>query len=386
MATIDTVKTEKRERVSRGITRPNDDVINEAYVPYQKPTRKQKIRLLSHSLFINTITITYMVGGYILALYCLMYIDSFLMSLIATLLLTHVMVVALAISHECIHSCMSYSLWFNHAVGELSLVMSGALYVPFSELQRQHKEHHSTQAAIDSYLVSHILSTWPQWLCVVILPLEACYIPVLSFVSWWRTLIVPLYVEKYRYLRARIIIMFILRHIFFYVMWCIRPTSVVCYFIAHVLFIDIMRVYDAYHHTIPFVSRGTMLPKRDIYYEQQTTYSTVFGWHTTIRRVLDLVFLNYGYHNAHHFYPRVPWYRLHELDETMYPKSNGHIIRLPGVLKEYHRRRLDRITLKKGDLHGRPKLNEEKDADGLLMKDFIGFVMNISSLVLDVDD
>ncbi|CAF1130087.1 unnamed protein product [Adineta ricciae] len=376
---------EKFVSIPREKTRPGGDFINEAYIPYKKLSRKQKAYLLSQNLFINIITLTYMIGSYLLALYCLLCIDSCLISFIATILLTHAMLVALAITHECIHTCVTSSLWINHIVGEVSIVISGALYVPFSELRSQHKEHHLTQAAIDSYLVSYILSTYPYWLRFIILPLEACYIPVLSIVAWWRTLIVPLYVDKYRSLRARILLVFILRHIFFFIMWYVQPTSIIYYFIAHILFIDIARVYDAYHHTIPFVSRDTMLPKRDACYEQQTTYSTVFGGHTMIRHMLDILFLNCGYHNAHHFLTRVPWYHLDQLDAAMYPESYGHVIRLPSMLKEYHRRRIDRITLRKGDSHGRPKINHEKDADGLQMKDFIGFTMNISSLVLDVE-
>ncbi|CAF0824798.1 unnamed protein product [Adineta ricciae] len=364
----------------------DSDERNKAYVPYHKLSHDEMVRLRLHDTLINVVIVTYMMGGYVAALYLIMCTNSLMTLIAATILLMHTMIVALTLTHECSHSCIAQSTWLNHVVGEITLVISGALYVPFTELQRQHNEHHAVQVGIDSYQVSHILSTWPRWLQILILPLEACYIPVLSFISWWRTLIVPLYVHKYQHLRKRIVIVFVLRHTFFYTMWCIRPTSLVCYFAAHVLFIDVMRVYDAYHHTFQIVSRGTLPPKHDFDYEQQTTYSTVFGRNTLTRRMLDMIFLNYGYHNAHHRYPRVPWHRLQELDAIMYPKSNGHVIRLPAALKEYHRRRIDRITQKRGDSFGKPKLNPAKDADSLLINDYIGVVMNISSLVLDVDD
>ncbi len=70
-------------------------------------------------------------------------------------------------------------------------------------------------------------------------------------------------------------------------------------------------LFDAFHHTFDqyFVAADQALPAsgRDRHYENANTYSNLVS-----RRypVLNLLILNFGYHNAHHERASVPWYRL----------------------------------------------------------------------------
>jgi hypothetical protein len=58
---------------------------------------------------------------------------------------------------------------------------------------------------------------------------------------------------------------------------------------------------------------------------------------------LNLLLLNFGYHNAHHELMKCPWYSLHELDKELYTGEEVHYITLPQLLWNYHRFRVSRI-------------------------------------------
>lgn len=366
------------------VNKPTQDPRNAAYVEFCEPSEARMSYLLSHDMLVSSITVVYMLMSYTVSLYLMATHSSILVGILATLLLTHSMVVALSITHECIHHAVFRRGYLNRITGEISLFITGAIYVPFQELQRQHNEHHASQVGVDSNLVTELLSSASTWIVNIIVPMEACYFPVLSLYAWWRTILIPMWVAKYKRLRGRICVIFVLRCLFFYHLYCCHSLSVVYYFIAHVLFIDIMRVFDAYHHTFDIMPYGRVPPVYNARYEQQATYSTIFGRKSYIHRTLDAIFLNYGYHNAHHFRPKVPWYKLPEMDELMYPQSSVHVIRLPNALKSFHQKRIERICLN-GE-RGYPLPNDQVRGGDVNMDQYIGVIMNISSLVLDVHE
>ena len=67
-------------------------------------------------------------------------------------------------------------------------------------------------------------------------------------------------------------------------------------------------------------------PRRDLRYEYENTYSNLLSerW-----RWLNLLVLNFPYHNAHHVRPGVPWYRLPALHRSLYGEKDRQVIRLP---------------------------------------------------------
>ena len=58
---------------------------------------------------------------------------------------------------------------------------------------------------------------------------------------------------------------------------------------------------------------------------------------------LNLLVLNFGYHNAHHTAMKCPWHSLHELDRHLYAGEKTHYLTRPQLLKNYHRFRIARI-------------------------------------------
>ena len=96
---------------------------------------------------------------------------------------------------------------------------------------------------------------------------------------------------------------------------------------------------------------GSKLPKRDRAHEQANTFSNIisgrYSW-------LNVLLLNFGYHNAHHELMKCPWYSLPELDKELYNGDEIHYITLPELIGNYHRFRLSRIYSGQGSAKGAP--------------------------------
>jgi fatty acid desaturase len=73
--------------------------------------------------------------------------------------------------------------------------------------------------------------------------------------------------------------------------------------------------------------------------------STRHGW-------LNLLILNFGYHNAHHQRASVPWYRLPSFHRQLY--GDGHLAVMPmrELLRSWHRNRVRRVS---ADDYGAPQ-------------------------------
>jgi len=107
----------------------------------------------------------------------------------------------------------------------------------------------------------------------------------------------------------------------------------------------VLRFMDAFQHTYEVVASRSLDavapdPRRDLRYEYENTYSNLVGerwwW-------LNLLVLNFPYHNAHHVRPSVPWYRLPALHRSLYGETDGQVIRCRDLLASYHRYRVARV-------------------------------------------
>jgi fatty acid desaturase len=53
--------------------------------------------------------------------------------------------------------------------------------------------------------------------------------------------------------------------------------------------------------------------------------------------------LNFGYHNAHHHRPSVPWYRLPKLHRELHDEHPHAVLPLAALLRTWHRNRVRRV-------------------------------------------
>jgi fatty acid desaturase len=126
-------------------------------------------------------------------------------------------------------------------------------------------------------------------------------------------------------------------------MWSIK--ALVLYFVAAGLLLHVLNFFDAFHHTFEqfFVEADQPVPmhERDRAYEQDNTYSNLvsarFPW-------LNLLILNFGYHNAHHQRASVPWYRLPGYHRSLYGDRAPAVMPLSELLRSWHRNRVRRVS------------------------------------------
>jgi fatty acid desaturase len=114
--------------------------------------------------------------------------------------------------------------------------------------------------------------------------------------------------------------------------------------LATLLFLHVLNFFDTFHHTFDqyFVSPDQALAPvaRERGYEQANTYSNLISnrhpW-------LNLLTLNFGYHNAHHHRASLPWYRLPKLHRDLYGEDTPAVMPLRELLRTWHRHRVRRV-------------------------------------------
>ena len=98
------------------------------------------------------------------------------------------------------------------------------------------------------------------------------------------------------------------------VVFLYSPVAYLCYVLAYGIFLTVLRFMDALQHNYGIIlatdnRTGRLEHRADRDYEQSHTFSNVisirYPW-------LNLVTLNFGYHNAHHTKPTMPWHELAE--------------------------------------------------------------------------
>ena len=57
----------------------------------------------------------------------------------------------------------------------------------------------------------------------------------------------------------------------------------------------------------------------------------------------NLIWLNFGFHNAHHERPTAPWYRLPAFHRELYADSYPQVITVGELLKSFHINRVKRV-------------------------------------------
>jgi fatty acid desaturase len=111
------------------------------------------------------------------------------------------------------------------------------------------------------------------------------------------------------------------------------------------VFLTVMRFMDTHQHTFEVFEtldskRGEEAKRFDAEYEHENTYSNLVS---TRYPLVNLLTLNFGYHNAHHVKPTVPWYRLPALHAELFGETDSHVLDFPSLLASFHRYRVERV-------------------------------------------
>lgn len=292
----------------------------------------------------NSIAILYTLNGYVGGIKLILLSNGWLNAL-GVVLLTHSLIFSAYLSHEFMHGTIFEGRAWNAAFGNVMLWLNGGCYARFQDLARLHIAHHVTSVDFCRFDLVGFLNELPALLRGVLLGLEWLYFPSLAFLLRARAITAPFWDVSRRDERLRVGVILLVRVGLFTLLGLVSPKALLLYFLSYIGMLTVLRFVDAFQHTYEVFPVGSPLPKRDRTHEQTNTFSNLiskrYWW-------LNLLLLNFGYHNAHHEMMKCPWHSLHELDREIFSGQEVQYITLPELLGNYHRYRISRISSGQG--------------------------------------
>jgi fatty acid desaturase len=265
-------------------------------------------------------------------------------NLIGALLVAHSLIYTAYLIHDCAHHAIFATASANDRLGRLMSWINGACLANYQRLKKKHLRHHSDRLDVVTFDYRAALNASPSWVGRAILALEWLYVPAVELMIRGMIVAAP-FKSGTSADKTRVIVILAIRLAFFTMLAFISLKSVLLYASAYLLFLTVLRFMDAFQHTYEvFASHSleaaTADPKRDLKYEHENTYSNLIAerWWP-----LNLVVLNFSYHNAHHVRPSAPWYRLRALHLSLFGRDDRQVIPCRALLASYHRHRVARV-------------------------------------------
>ena len=249
--------------------------------------------------------------------------------------------------HEFAHQAIFRTPQANERWGVLMSWINGSAYARFGDLRRKHMRHHVERADVLTFDFQGLLRRRPL-LRRTVLALEWLHIPAVEFLMRGVVMALPFVDERKRDARGRILGVAVVRLTAWALLAMWSPKALALYALAYLLFVHLLRFADCFQHTYdtyPILDEAP-IPQdklRDRAYEQANTYSDVVGLDA---KWLNLVWLNFGFHNAHHERPVAPWYQLPALHRQLYAGGSPQVVTVGELLRAYHRHRVTRVLAK----------------------------------------
>lgn len=265
-------------------------------------------------------------------------------NLIGVALLAEAMVVAAYLIHECAHNTIFKSNAANARLGRALNWLTGGCYGTYDDLRHKHLRHHVDRADVVSFDYREFLRARPR-LLRLIQALEWAYIPATDLMMHAFVLVRPFVYPRLRHLRARVAGVVLVRGALFAALGWTAPKALLLYALAYGLFVTVLRFMDAHQHTFElFATLDGADPRQQRFdrdYEHRNTFSNPLS---TLHPWLNLLVLNFGYHNAHHARPSEPWYRLPALHRRLYGSDGTpQLLAAGNLFRSYHRYRVRRV-------------------------------------------
>jgi fatty acid desaturase len=247
--------------------------------------------------------------------------------------------------HEFAHHAIFKTAAANERWGTLMSWINGSCYATFADMRRKHMRHHVERADVITFDVRGFLLRSPAWVRNTVLALEWTYFPAVEFLMRAFVVILPFRDERKRAARGRILAVAAVRFTLLAALGWWSLKALLLYFAAYLVFITVLRFADCFQHTYDAypILDDQAIPAdklRDRAYEQANTYSNVVSLDSTW---LNLLWLNFGYHNAHHERPTAPWHRLPAFHRELYPADYAQVTPVPELLRSFHINRVKRV-------------------------------------------
>jgi fatty acid desaturase len=294
------------------------------------------------SFWPNFLGLSYTFLGYFFSLFMLLQ-ESILWNIGGVLLLSHTLMYSAFFIHEMIHDTIFRGRSLNSNFVVLLGWLNGACYARAADLKHKHIRHHLDRADVITFDFKQFLSDRPKVQKLATL-LEWAYIPAVEFIMR-AYVIVSAFIRNKGERRVEVALMLITRVCFLYVLALLSLKAVFLYGLSYLIFIQAMRFIDAYQHTyeayaIEGYDEAPGIENRDQDYEYKNTYSnlvsTRYPW-------LNLLTLNFVYHNAHHVKTGAPWYELPYLHQQLYSEGTSQVTPVRTLFANFHRYRVERV-------------------------------------------
>ena len=315
------------------------------------------IRSLFHEpegLWYHGAALLYGIGGYLLGLAGLFSGNGWV-NAGAVLLLGHAMAICAYLIHECGHNTVFRDNELNARLGRLLNWICGTSYGTFEDIRYKHFRHHRDNDDAVWFVPEEFLGRHPrltQWVKF----LEWFYIPAHDLIMHFITMFTAFVIPQRRDQMTRNVVVILVRGGLFVTVLLLNPKAALLYLVAQMVMIHVLRFKDSVQHDY---GNNPVLFEQDPVSryggratEQQHTFSNPeclkYDWPNYFT-------LCFGFHNAHHQRPTVPWYRLPAYHREQFGSDPQRVIPFLTQLKMYHRYRVCRVTNSGGRLDDLPE-------------------------------
>lgn len=285
----------------------------------------------------------YALAGYAGGIWCLLQ-GSWWLNALGVVWWGHGMVIAAYLIHECAHNTVFRSNRHNAVLGRFLNWLTGSCYNTFEDIRYKHFRHHLDNDDSVWFVYEDFFARHPR-LVRVIEALEWAWIPAHEFLMHGLMMISAFVIPERRDQRLRQALVIVVRLGVFFSVLALWPRVALGYVLAYLLMLHVLRFMDMIQHDYGgnpslfadsppsrFGGRAT---------EQEHTFSNPLSFKYELPNWLVL---NFGWHNAHHLRPTVPWYRLPAYYREHISDDPASVIPFREQWRIYHRHRVLRVT------------------------------------------
>lgn len=311
-------------------------------------------------VWLNSLVLSYIGFAYGLGIWSIIQ-SQWLLNIVGVVLIVHALMISAIMTHEFIHGTIFQQRPLNELFGKIMTHINGACYTSYKTIAQNHFHHHVWHVDLVPFDYGEFVKSFPPIIRKFCIALEWCYFPIFEFILRWRYIVAPFLNKTDQ--RWRVLACLAYRGTLFSILAWISVKALILYGVAYLGFVMFLRLVDTFHHTYEYWVVGVEPPKRDRIYEQANTFSNVISGRF---RWLNLIYLNFGYHNTHHHDMRSPWYKLPELHERLYGNAANNLLPFSQMAGNYHRFRVARLLgSEQGDSTNANSLTDFAGAIGL---------------------
>lgn len=272
-----------------------------------------------------------------------LFATSWLVNAVATLALAHGMVIAAYLVHECAHNLVFARARHNARLGRFLSWLCGASYGTYEDMRYKHFRHHVDNDDVVWFEYDAFFQQHPMIVRTTRF-LEWFYVPAHDLIMHGVMALTSFVIPQRRDQRVRNLAVIAVRSGIFMTLLVLAPKAALLYVTAYLVMMHVLRFMDSVQHDYGY--NATLFDyvepphKGDAAWEQEHTFSNPLS----LRRPwLNLIVLNFGYHNAHHADMNRPFFRLPAMHRELSGDDPARVVPFGAQLRLYHRNRVRRV-------------------------------------------